>query len=451
MRFAPIPTPLRCPFCGAAITVPIQRAIDAVDQPELKAQLLNGRLNAFACPTCRNTGAIASPFIYHDADKELALIFMPMEASLNHTDQQKLIGQMTQAVINATPPEKRKAYLLQPQQFFVLQTLIEEILKGDGITPEMLKAQQAKVELLQKMIDTQDSLALAALINENDAQIDESFFQLLSIALASAEASHRPEEMNRMLALRDKLFEQTTMGQKVKAESQRLDALVANFTRDNLLEQILTAPDAATREALLAIGRPLLDYPFFQELTGRIDAAKAGGDTSEADRLTGLRKEILSLRDKIDAQAQLAIEQRATILRELLVSPDLEAAVKARANALDDIFFNLLATQLQAAQQAGDVQSSERLQAIGNAAMRVIQSMQPPEVQFVNALLSASFPDQTRALLERNRKTLAPEFVAWLESVAAGLKEDGRVESGERLTQIIAQAKEMMGASVRTK
>src|SRR3972149_5563579 len=145
MRFAPPPTPIRCPFCGATITVPIQRVIDAVDQPELKAQLLNGRLNAFICPNCRNTGAIASPFIYHDADKALALIFMPLESSLNHTDQQKLIGQLTQAVLNTTPPEKRKAYLLQPQQFFVLQTLVEEILKGDGITPEMLRAQQAKV------------------------------------------------------------------------------------------------------------------------------------------------------------------------------------------------------------------------------------------------------------------------------------------------------------------
>jgi len=451
MRFNPTPTPIRCPFCGAPITVPIHRVIDAVDQPELKARLLNGRLNAFACPTCRQSGALASPFIYHDANKELALIFLPLESNLNHTDQQKLIGQLTQAVMNATPPEKRKAYLLQPQQFFALQTLIEEILKADGVTPEMLKAQQAKVELLQKMMDTQDPLALAALISEADAQIDETFFQLLSVALAAAEAGNRPDDLNRLLALRDKLFEGATLGRKVKAEADLIDAFAANPTRENLLEQLLNAPEAATREALLAVGRSMLDYPFFQQLTAKIDTAKASGNSAEADRLTELRKEILSTRDKLDAQAQLALEQRATLVRELMVSDDLDAAVKGRVNALDELFFNVLGTQLQAAQQAGDVKTFERLQLVGDAAMRAIQAMQPPEVQFVNALLTAQYPDQTRQLLERNRKALVPEFITWLESVVESLKEDGRAESGERLSLVMAQAKEMMGAGVEAK
>ncbi len=45
---------------------------------------------------------------------------------------------------------------------------------------------------------------------------------------------------------------------------------------------------------LLTMGRPLLDYPFFQALTGKIDAAAKAGDQAEADRLTALRKEIRS-------------------------------------------------------------------------------------------------------------------------------------------------------------
>jgi hypothetical protein len=438
---------MRCPFCGAPITVPIQRVIDANDQPELKAQLLNGRLNAFTCPTCHNSGAVAAPFIYHDANKELALIFLPLESGLNLPDQQKVIGQLTQAVMNATPPEKRKAYLLQPQQFFVLQTLIEEVLRADGITPEVLKAQQAKIELLQRLIDTKDDQAFAALAKENDAQIDTAFFQLLSMVLGGAEADNRPDEFDRLMAVRDRLLDLTTAGQKVKAQTQLVEDLIANPTRESLIDHILAAPDSSTREALLTVGRPLLDYPFFQQFTAKIDAAKASGDTAEADRLGELRKEILSLRDKIDAQTQMLYEQRATVLRELMVSENLDAAVQARINSFDEVFFNVLTSQMQAAQQAGDTASAERLRVVGNAAMRAIQSLQPPEVQFVNALLSVEYPDQTRQLLERNKQALAPEFITWLSTVAEGLREDGRGDQAGRLELVIGQAREMAGAA----
>lgn len=446
MRFAPTNTSIRCPFCGAPISVSVQSAIDALDQPELKARLLTGRLNTFTCPNCRNTGALAAPFIYHDASKELALIFMPMEGGLNQTDQQRIIGQMTQAVMNSVPPEKRKAYLLQPQQFFRMQTLIEEILRADGVTPEMVQAQQAMADLMRRLVETNDDSAFVAIVKENDAQIDGAFFQLMGLAMANAEADNRPDEFNRLAAVRDRLLDVSTYGGKAKKQAEALDKLVANMTREGLLEQLTTAPDTETREALLAVGRPLLDYPFFQQLTAKIDAAKKAGDTIEADRLTGLRKEILELRDKLDAQAQQVIEQRATVLRELMVSEDLNQAANARAGVLDDMFFNILASEMQAAQQAGDSKTLERLRQVGNATMQVVQRMQPPEVQFVNALLSLEYPNQTRELLERNRQVLVPEFIEWLETVTSGLREDGRAESANRLAQVIAQARELTGA-----
>jgi hypothetical protein len=445
MRFAPTNTSIRCPFCGAPITVSVQSAIDALDQPELKARLLTGRLNTFTCPNCRNVGALAAPFIYHDASKEMALIFLPMEGGLNQSDQQKIIGQMTQAVMNSVPPEKRKAYLLQPQQFFRLQTLIEEILRADGVTPDMIQAQQAKADLLRRLIETQDDAAFEAAVKENDAHIDGTFFQLMALAMANAEADNRPNEFNRLATVRDRLLDLTAYGQTAKKRAEAIDKLVANMTREGLLEQLVAAPDSETREALLAVGRPLLDYPFFQQLTARIDAAKKGGDTAEADRLTGLRKEILELRDKLDAQAQQVIEQRATLLRELMISEDLNQAASAQAGLLDDMFFNILASEMQAAQQAGDSKTVERLRQVGNAAMQVVQRMQPPEVQFVNALLSVEYPNQTRELLERNRQALVPEFIDWLGTVEAGLREDGRAESADRLAQVIVQARELAG------
>ncbi len=446
MKFAPTPTAIRCPFCQAPITVPIQRVIDAVDEPEMKTRLLTGRLNLFTCPNCRNTGSLAAPFIYHDASKELALIFLPLESGLNNVDQQRAIGQLTQTVMNAVPPEQRKAYLLQPQQFFTMQSLLDHVLQADGVTPEMIRAQQARLDLLQRLVETQDDAAFEAIVKQNDAQIDHAFLQLASAALISAQAENRPEEFSRLAALRGRLLDLSRVGQQIRAQAEALEAFMADPTRENLLEQLVQAPDADTREALLAVGRSLLDYPFFQQLTGQIDAARAGGKSADVDRLAELRKEILAVRDKLDAEAQAAVERRAATLRELLLSENLEQATRSHAEALDDLFLGILSAEMQAAQQAGDNRAYERLRQVGSAALKVIQERQPPEVRFLNALLSAQYPDQTRTLLERNRQALAPEFIQWLETVAVELREDGRGESAEQLAQVIAQARELVGA-----
>jgi hypothetical protein len=445
MRFAPQPTQIRCPFCQSPIVVPVQRVIDALDEPELKARLLSGRLNAFTCPNCRNSGALAAPLIYHDAGKELALIFLPLESGMNNVEQQRVIGQLTQAVMNSVPQEQRKAYLLQPQQFVTLQSLLNRILEADGITPEMIQAQQARVDLLQRLIDARDDATFTGIVKENEAHIDVAFLQLLSMAMSSAQADNQAEEFTRLNAMRDRLLELTPIGQTVKTQTAAVEAFGANPTRENLLAQLTAAPDSATREALLIIGRPLLDYPFFQQLTGQIESARKNGDAAEADRLTELRKEILALRDRLDAEAQSAVQRRAEVVRELLVSENLEQAVRARAAVLDDLFFQVLTAEMQNAQQTGDGRLVERLQTIGNTAFKVVQERQPPEVRFLSALLAARHPDQTRQLLERNRRALVPEFIAWLEAIVADFEEDGRNDSAEHLRQVIAQARELAG------
>jgi hypothetical protein len=45
-----------------------------------------------------------------------------------------LISQVT----NRLPAEKRKAYLLRPQSFLTIESMLERILAADGITKEML-------------------------------------------------------------------------------------------------------------------------------------------------------------------------------------------------------------------------------------------------------------------------------------------------------------------------
>lgn len=453
MPFPPVNTAIACPFCRQPINIQVRQIIDVGEEPELKRQLLAGRLNAFTCPFCKNSGALATPFLYHDADKELALLFIPMNLNVKEADQQRMIGKLTQAVMNSLPSEKRKAYLLQPQQFFNVKTLIETILQADGVTPEMLQDERARLDLMQQLLDTTDDAALDALITANDAKLDMTMFQVITTALAAASADRARADFDRLMHVRNRLLELTKTGQQLKRQQTVIDAFTANPTQDNLLAQLMAANDAEVREALLALGRPLLDYRFFQTLTGKIDAAKQAGNTPEADRLTALRKDILTIRDKIDAQAQAALDAKMNLLRDLLVvdEKELEKTIQARLPEIDEMFFEILTQNLRAAQQQGEQQVLARLQRIGDVAMRAVQATQPPEVRFVNTLLQIEYPNQTRELLERNRQVLVPEFIEWMEGLAGELREDGRADSADRLLLVIAQAREVAGLKVSVK
>jgi hypothetical protein len=452
MPYPPANTSIACPFCGQPITIQVHQIVDVGEQPELKQQLLAGRLNSFTCPHCRNAGALATPFFYHDPDKALALLFIPMNLNVKEADQQKMIGRLTQQVLNNLAPEKRKAYLLQPQQFFNLKTMIEVILQADGVTPEMLAKEEARLNFLQELLDTTDKAQLDDLIKLHDADFDLTMFQLLSSALAASAADRQREEFDRVQYVRDRALELTTLGHKLQQQQIIIDAFADNPTRENLLEQLSAAQDVEVREALLTVGRSLLDYPFFQALTARIEAAKSDGRAEDEARLTALRKEILATRDKIDAQAQAVMDRKVAVLRELLGTPDaeLDKAITAQLNELDDLFFEVLTQNLQAAQHS-DPQAFAQLQKVGDAAMRAIQGTQPPEVRFVNTLLQVEYPNQTRELLEHNKQALVPDLIAWMEGLAGDLRQNGRAEAAERLLQVIDQAKEIAGLKVALK
>jgi hypothetical protein len=453
MPYPPVNSSIACPVCRQPITIQVHQIVDVSEQPELKQQLLAGRLNAFTCQYCRNAGALATPFFYHDPDKELALLFIPMNINVKEADQQKMIGRLTQQVLSNLAPEKRKAYLLQPQQFFNLKTMVEVILQADGITPEMLAKEEARLAFLQELVETTDDAKLDDMIKLHDADFDLTMFQLLTSALSAAAADRQREEFERVQHLRDRALELTTVGQKIKQQQAVIDVFTANPTRETLLAQLIAADDSEVREALLTMGRPMLDYPFFQALTGKIEAATKESNTAETERLTLLRKEILATRDKIDAQAKAVLDSKVTLIRELLGTPeaDLDKAIQAHLTDLDDLFFEVLTQNLQGAQQGNEAQAFAQLQKIGDAAMRAIQGTQPPEVRFVNTLLQIEYPNQTKELLERNKQVLGPEFIAWMEGLEGELRESGRTETADRLVLVIGQAKELAGLKVSLK
>ena len=213
---------ITCSSCNNQFQTPVEQILDVGVDPGAKVRVLNGLVNVAACPHCGARGALDLPFVYHDPDKELALVYMPMEAGRDNLERQQAIGRLTSAVMDSLPPEARKAYLLQPQVLLTLERVANQILEADGVTPEMIEEQKARAELLQRMLEATSDEVLEAMIKENDAAIDADLFQMLTMNLEIVQSTGQTANVQRILALRSKLLELSSEGRAASARSEML-------------------------------------------------------------------------------------------------------------------------------------------------------------------------------------------------------------------------------------
>jgi hypothetical protein len=409
---------------------PLIQVIDVGREPALKAALLSGRLTN-----------LAAPFIYHDPAKQLALVLMPMELNLNDLEQQRVIGQLTQVVMRGLPEDAPRAYLLQPKVFFSLQSLIEAILEADGVTPEMLRAQQERVDLLRDLVRLLgDEASLRERARENDAKIDATFFEILSASLEANLASGREQAAQQLSRLNKILLEETTYGRALAKRAAAIEAFRKSPSRETLLDQLVAVEDAETRQLLITWGRQLLDYAFFQLLTSRIEAADEAGK----QQLIALRKEIQETRDKIDAASRAFIESKAKLIEEIASSSSPIESARKHIDELDDAFFSVLQLNIQDAERAGDKEALAVLERVEQVVMQAIAERQPPEVQMVNMLLAAKYPEETEKLLGEWKDTLDDRFISVLAQFADQLAQQDRTDLSAKLTKVMTQARKIL-------
>ncbi len=435
--------PVTCPSCGNRFASPVLTTIDAGLEPEAKTLFLSGQMNVAACPQCGHAGMLNTPLVYHDPDKELLFTYVPAELGLPEMEQQRIIGDLTNRVMSSLPQEQRKGYLLRPRSFLRVEGMIEAVLEADGITPDMLEAQRAKASLLERLLHAASDESRRSIVQENDEQLDYEFFQILTLNIELAQANAQEEAKDKLLGLRRQLLEWTSAGREVAAREDAIRELGTEVTRESLLEKLVQAFRAGEEtkvDAMIALGRPAIDYVFYQQLTARIEAEVEAANSPEADKLKALRERVLDVTAQVDADLRRATEQANTLLQEILASEDLEASMRARLDSIDELTLNALALRLQAAGQAGRTDEVQKLQQLGDTLVKLIQESQPPEIQFINGLLTAEYPDGTQSLLEENRQQIDERMLELMQLVEDDLTKSGRVELAQRLAEIRKQA-----------
>lgn len=446
--FEPQPMRVKCPNCGAELTVPVFTIIDAKDMPDAVQALIIGALNVFQCPQCGTSGLLDVPLMYHHGEKQLAYLYFPTRVNMPQPERQKIIGEITRALMRTLPEDHPKGYLLRPREFLTLPSFLDAVMEAEGIDKEILEERRRKGEIIDKLLAVvDDNLAFSAVVGQYKDKLDAEFYELLRYARETAQLLGHKEEAEKLERLRQKLLPLTEAGKRERALDKAVEFLRSNPDRKQFLQRLLEAEDDIEVEALVKVARPLADYAFFQMLSERIRQAERQGDKEKAKRLSALRDRVLEITQTVDKATEDALNQAAALLRTLLSAPNLEKAIEDNLDKIDDTFLFVLTAQLQDARKRGMREIANSLQRVWNAVRRKLRPDVPPEILIIEDLMGLDYPDGTREYLELVRDELSNDLFTLMEAVAADLERQGMKEEAKRLRAIRGQAMGVLAAS----
>lgn len=444
-------TLVTCPRCGNRFDANVNSLIDPQVDPQSKADLLSGRLNAIQCPRCGTPSNVMAPLVYHDADKELLITFVPVEMNMPKDRQEKFIGDMIRDVTNRLPQDARKGYLFRPREALTMQGLVDQVLEADGVTPEMMEAQRAKMRLAETfMQSTPDTLP--ELVRQHDAEIDTQFFQILTMMAQQALQAGRQDVAQAIINLQGQLVEMSTEGQRLIQQNAMQERIVQEVAADiQALGQgaqrsdflnlaVRYADDEEKVQALVGLVRPAFDAQFLQEMTEYIAKAEAG----ERGKLEALRESIVQYATAIDQQTQMALQQSAQLLQALLQEPNPAEIIRQNADMIDDTFMAVLQANIQEAERQRDVTMSGKLKALYNEVVGVLRENMQPELRFLNDVLSAPDEDAARTMIAEGANTYGPGLLDIIDAVSDMMAQRGDTQILDRLAQIRQEAERVL-------
>ena len=268
--------------------------------------------------------------------------------------------------------------------------------------------------LVQQLLRIRNEAELRKFVKDHDAELDYQFFEMLT---ATALNQENQETAQGLLALRQGVAELSSQGKDIL---QKLDADIGlnALTPEKLLNDLEKADNDETFLNLVRAGKQLLDYAFFQNLTGQINTAKAEGNQDRAEKLQNLRSRILDASAQVDEEGRQIATQISQLIHQLLQAEDPRKIILENLNRMDENFFGLLSANIQEAQQRKQTEVAQRLTQLGQLVVSVIQEQMPPEMRLLQTLMQAQAqtPEAIDAILEQEADLVTAAFIEFFGS-----------------------------------
>jgi len=437
-----------CPRCKTRVSVEFQQVFDLNVDPEAKDKFLSRSYNLIQCPTCGYQGAMATPLVYHDPEKELLLTYFPPELGMPINEQEKLFGPLITGVVNALPNDKKKAYIFRPQTMLTLDTMYEKVLEADGITKEMIQEQQKKLGFLQRLL-TATNEGRVAMIQQEEETVDESLFAIISQLAQASLAQGDKKTAEQLVAVQNDLLEHTKIGQALKKGAEDTQAAINDLrelsekgmTREALLQLLQDAKSEIRLQTLVSMARPALDYIFFQTLTEKLEQSEG----QEKRDLIELRDKLIKMTHDIDLALQKKTDETRIFMEQLMETQDAPKALEENLDKVDDFFVQLVQAEFQAARKAGDTERVGKIEKIITALQKY--TAPPPEVQFVEMLVGTEKDEEVEQILAQNEAAITPEFVQLFNQLIS--QSEAQNQSAELLELLKKRYKQVLRFSMK--
>ena len=425
-----------CPNCSQPMVAEIFQVIDANKEFQLKEILLAGGLNFAQCQLCGFQGQLPVPLVYHDKEKDLLLTFSPPDTNKTMEEKEAALAPLLKQVIDNLEPQDRKGYLFQPQAMLTMNNLVKNVLLADGITEEMIQAQQEKMKLLDTLFN-QDGEQLKKTVIENNENIDREFFAIFAEIAQRIISSRDEKSIEKIKTVQDVLMAETEIGKEILSETreiqaatQSLEALGENLTRGSLLELVINAPNLERVKAFAGLVRPAMDYEFFQNFTERIEAA----DENDRKDLVEKRNLMLKVTQEIDEQLQQKVTQATETINRIIENESIEEGLMKNIGLVDQLFVQALSGEINQAEESKNEERKEKLIEL----FQIIQEMTtPPELKKVEELVALS-DDSSKLEMALNEMDpeLSEKIIGYLTSIISNYEEQAVNEEAENLDQL---------------
>lgn len=422
---------VRCAQCTQPVEVQVRTIVDVQSDPQGKSLLLSNRLNSAECPNCGYANVINAPLLYHDASKELLIAYVPMEVGVRQgQNEEKIVGDMMNQLTATLDAKNFKSYMFNPKRALTMQGVVDQVLEADGITKEMVEAQRQRVTMVQDMVRMEPD-ALHAYIVENDANITDELFQIMSVMAQNAMQQGQRPVLERLSAVQDALLEHSTAGKRFAEQQATIESVIDDLrelggapTSEQLADLVVEYADSDEKiQAFVGLIGSQLDDEFFAYLSAHIESANA----ADREKLSAIQSTITDYQAEVEAEVTAAYQALDAFIEELLEADDLEGALSENYDAISSDFVNVLTMKLQQAEEAGDEARLEKLAEIYGRVYPIIQA------QFLQTLINS---DNPQALIRANIQLIDQNFMNLLAMNANEAQKRGNQAVVERFTRI---------------